>query len=164
SGDGPADLGGEFGRHSLVSVDLDDPVAAAGVDPGVPARPFPLPRALNEPIGRAPRDLTGSVAAAVEHNDDFVGKTERGEAVGAPAAAAICMSPVSLPINIAQRRNTATAVSRSTLPTRSICRWRGIAASNGSACLRSCEAAITATRAPASGPSTAVKRCASSAK
>src|SRR3984893_18791218 len=41
--DGLADLGGEFGRHSLVSVDLDDPVGAGGVDAGVRARGLALP-------------------------------------------------------------------------------------------------------------------------
>src|SRR5207237_5407577 len=37
--------------------------------------------------------------------------------VGVPEAAAMCMSPVSLPMNMAQRRSTAAAVNRSTLPT-----------------------------------------------
>ena len=51
-------------------------------DTGVAPRPFPLPGAFDEPIGEAPRDLARAVAAAVEHDDDLVGKAETGEAVG----------------------------------------------------------------------------------
>src|SRR5438270_1650836 len=54
--------------------------------------------------------------------------------VGVPAAAAMCISPVSLPMNIAQRRSTAAAVNRSTRPTRSMRRPAGNAARTGSAC------------------------------
>ena len=55
--------------------------------------------------------------------------------VGVPQAAAMCISPVSLPMNSAQRRSTAAAVSRSTRPTRSIRRSAGIASSSGSGLL-----------------------------
>src|SRR5216683_3119722 len=255
--DDPPDFGRQLLRHPLVGIDFEDPVTAAGVDPGMSACPFPLPGAFDDQLGEPARDLAGSISAAVEYDDDLVGEAEGTEAVGklallvvdndegregrrsgpahaamlsierhrrrapasaasterpsisvsvvrwskpgpniasggstertnaarcpqgaycslglgpnkprvgVPAAAAMCMSPVSLPINSAHRRSTATAVSRSSLPARSIRRSGGIAASSGSAYRCSCSAANTATRDPGSGPPAAVSRCASSAK
>ena len=78
----PAEFGRERRRNSLVGIDLEDPVAAAGVDPGVAARPFPLPGAFDEPLGKTESDIARPVAAPVEHDDDLVGKAERSEAVG----------------------------------------------------------------------------------
>ncbi len=80
-GDG-AKLGGEFRPDPLVGIDLDDPGAAAGVDPGMAARTFALPRALDDVVGEAGGDFARAVAAAVEHDDQLVGKAEAGEAVG----------------------------------------------------------------------------------
>ena len=46
------------------------------------ARPFPLPTTFDEMPGEPACDLPRPVAAAVEDNDDLVGKTETGEAFG----------------------------------------------------------------------------------
>ncbi len=51
-GDDAADFGGEFRRHPLVGIDFEDPVAAAGVDPGMAARPLALPGALDQTLGK----------------------------------------------------------------------------------------------------------------
>ena len=85
--------------------------------------------------------------------------------VGVPKAAAMCISPVSLPMNSAQRAqhrrrgqqiDPADQIDQAIDP--------DSAASSGCACPRSCSAASTTTRAPGSGPSQAVSRRASSAK
>src|SRR5262249_59818737 len=205
----------EFGGHPLVGIDFEDPLAAARVDAGMAAGPLPLPGPFDKAVGGPQRDLARAVAAAVKHDDDFIGDVEARKAigelvflvmcddqgrkpwlahaaalaterhsrmaaasaasiespsirvsvvrwskpgvnivsggsaqrtqaawrphgaycaaglgpnspsVGVPAAAAMCMSPVSLPMNIAQRRSTATAVSSSVRPTRSIRRYGG---------------------------------------
>src|SRR6266481_6797284 len=75
------DFGRQLRCYPFVGIDLEDPFAAAGVDPGVAARPFPLPGALDETLGKAQRDLARAIAAAVEHDDDLVGKAETGETV-----------------------------------------------------------------------------------
>ncbi len=42
------DLFGKLRRHPLVGIDFEDPIAAAGVDPGVAARPLALPGAFDQ--------------------------------------------------------------------------------------------------------------------
>ena len=82
---GGDDLPNFFGKpqgHPLVGIDFENPVAAAGVDPGVPARPLALPGALDQAIGKAPRYLPRAVTTAIEHDDDLVGKVDTGKAIG----------------------------------------------------------------------------------
>ncbi len=74
AGDDLPDLGRELRRNPLVGIDFEDPVTAAGVDPGVAARSFPLPSAFDEPLGEPAGDLARPVGAAVEDDDDLVGK------------------------------------------------------------------------------------------
>ena len=81
-GDDPPDFLGELWRHPLVGIDLENPLAAAGVDPGMPARPLALPRALDQAIGKAERDVARAVTAAVEHDDDLVGEPEAATGIG----------------------------------------------------------------------------------
>src|SRR5271167_2169633 len=68
--------------HPLVGIDFEDPVAAAGIDPGVPARPLALPGALDKAIGKAPRYLARAVETAIEHDHDLVGKAKTRKAIG----------------------------------------------------------------------------------
>ena len=82
AGDDLADFGGECRRHPLVGIDFEDPVAAAGVDPGMAARPLALPAAFDQAIGKRPGDLARAVAAAVEDDDDLVGKAEPAKTIG----------------------------------------------------------------------------------
>ena len=82
AGDDRADFGGEFRAYPLVGVDFENPVAAAGGDPGVAARPFPLPSPFDDAVGEPAGDLARPVGAAVEQDDDLVGKAQTGEAVG----------------------------------------------------------------------------------
>ena len=53
----------------------------AGLDPGVAARPLPLPGAFHDPVGESEGDIAGSIAAAIEHDDDLVGKGECRETI-----------------------------------------------------------------------------------
>src|SRR5256885_9512356 len=80
--DDGADFGGELRADPLVGVDLHDPGAAADRDARMTPRPFPLPGALDDAIGELQRDIARAVAAAVEHDDNFVGKTEAGQTLG----------------------------------------------------------------------------------
>src|SRR5262249_28725478 len=80
--DDAPDLSREIGRDPLVGIDFEDPITVAGVDPGVPAHPFPLPSTLDDQPGKPGRYIAGTIAAAVENDDDLVGETERREAVG----------------------------------------------------------------------------------
>src|SRR6516165_10562859 len=80
--DNSADFGGKHRTDPLVCIDFEDPVATAGIDPGVAPRPFPLPGALDDSVGELPRDVARPVAATVEHDDDLVGKPKTGEAIG----------------------------------------------------------------------------------
>src|ERR1700730_14205643 len=77
-----ADFASKLWCHPLVGVDFEDPLTAAGLDPGVPARPLALPRACDEALGEGQRDLPRAVTAAVEHDDGLVGKTAAGEKIG----------------------------------------------------------------------------------
>src|SRR5205807_7667035 len=52
-----ADLGGELRPDALVGIDFEDPLAMAGGDPGVAARPFALPFALDDAIGETGGDM-----------------------------------------------------------------------------------------------------------
>ena len=45
-------------------------------------RPFPLPGTFDEPLGEPAGDLAGPISAAVEDDDDLVGKAQTGEAFG----------------------------------------------------------------------------------
>src|SRR6185437_11661606 len=60
-GDRPPHLLGKLGRHPLIGVDLDDPVAAAGGDPGGAALALELPRTLDDARAEAARDLRRAV-------------------------------------------------------------------------------------------------------
>src|SRR6266851_2764967 len=53
----PPNFAREFRRYPFVRVDLEYPLAAASVDPGVAARPLPLPGTLDQAIGKAESDL-----------------------------------------------------------------------------------------------------------
>ena len=61
----PSNFPREFRRYPFVGIDLDNPLAATSVDPGMAARPFPLPGAFDETLGKAQCDLAGTIAAAV---------------------------------------------------------------------------------------------------
>ena len=54
------------GAYPLVGIDLEYPVAAAVGDGGVAPSRLALPRALDDTIGKAARDLARAVTAAVE--------------------------------------------------------------------------------------------------
>jgi hypothetical protein len=82
AGDDLPDLGRELRRNPLVGIDFEDPVTVAGVDPSMATRSLALPGTLDEPLCEAASDLARPVTAAVEDNDDIVGKTETGEAFG----------------------------------------------------------------------------------
>ena len=60
--------------HSLVGVNLENPVPATGLDSGVTARPFPIPGPCDDTFGESERNVAGAIMAAVEHDDDFVRK------------------------------------------------------------------------------------------
>src|SRR5579859_713407 len=66
----------EFGSHMLVGIDLDDPLALAGGDASIAARPFQFPGAFDQPVGEALGDLFGAVGAFIQHHYDLVGETE----------------------------------------------------------------------------------------
>src|SRR5579859_137421 len=76
---------GQFGRHMLVGIDLDDPVAAAGVDAGIAARTFQFPGAFDQAVGELAGDGLAGVGAFVEHDDDLVGEAQSFEAGGQAA-------------------------------------------------------------------------------
>lgn len=80
----PPDLCRKLGRYALVGVDLDYPITETGLDSGMAARPFPLPAAFDKAPREATGDLAGAIAAAVENDDDFIGKAETGETIGEP--------------------------------------------------------------------------------
>src|SRR5271169_3200858 len=81
-GDNLPNFLGKLRGHPLVGIDFENPVAAAGVDPGMPARPLALPGALDQAIGKASRYLARAVTTAIKHDDDLVGKTHTGKAIG----------------------------------------------------------------------------------
>src|SRR5689334_17652821 len=54
---GRADLGRQLGRHALVGIDLDDPLAPTRGDAGIAAWPFTLPGALDNCVGEVARDV-----------------------------------------------------------------------------------------------------------
>ena len=60
--------------HVLVGIDLDDPVAAAGLDTAVAARAFDLPGAFDDARAGISRDLGRAVSGTIEHDDDLVGE------------------------------------------------------------------------------------------
>src|SRR5215469_2861359 len=72
----------ELWRDSLIGVDLKNPVPATGLDPGVTARPFPLPGPRDDTFGETECDLAGAVMATVEHDNDFVRKGQCPKTVG----------------------------------------------------------------------------------
>src|SRR5262249_16743925 len=76
------DLRSELRWNPLVGIDLENPVAAADVDPGMATRPFPLPGTFDEPFGKSASDLAGPVSASVEDDDDLVGKAQTSDAFG----------------------------------------------------------------------------------
>ena len=79
--DGGAYLVGECGAHALVGVDLENPVAGAGVDSGVPPVAFQGPGALDDQGGVPLRDRPRAVGAAVENDHPLVGEREGAETV-----------------------------------------------------------------------------------
>src|SRR5205823_10127544 len=71
-----------FRPDPLIGVDLEDPRAAAGGDPGVAPPALAFPGALDDVIGEPPRDLARAVLAAIEHDDELVGEAEPRQAFG----------------------------------------------------------------------------------
>ena len=61
-----ADFGSQFRAHALVGVDLENPIAAAGGNPGLPARRFSRPSPFDHPAGELAGDFARAVGAAVE--------------------------------------------------------------------------------------------------
>ena len=52
----------------------------AGVDPGTAAGSFPLPSAFDEAPSESAGNIAGPVGAAIEDNDDLVGKAQTAQA------------------------------------------------------------------------------------
>jgi hypothetical protein len=68
----------------LVGVDLEDPVAAAGVEAGVASVALDLPGAFNETRAVALCNCSRTVRRAVEQDNDFVGEAKAGKACAEP--------------------------------------------------------------------------------
>src|SRR5271169_6749522 len=81
-GDRGADFSREFGRDALVRVDLQNPIAAAGVDARHAPRPFDLPGTFEDARAVAQSDRLRAVRAAVEDHDDLIGETQAIETFG----------------------------------------------------------------------------------
>ena len=82
TGDNPPDLGREIRGNPLVGIDFENPIAATDVDPGMATRSFPFPGTFDEPPGESVGDLAGPISAAIEDDDDLVGKGQTSEAFG----------------------------------------------------------------------------------
>ena len=83
----PAHRAPERGRHALVGVHLQNPVAGAGIDAGIATLAFQLPGAFQHAGGAAPAqrpagDGAASVGAAVEHHHQLVGRRQALQAGG----------------------------------------------------------------------------------
>src|SRR5262249_2857652 len=75
-------LRSELRWNPLVGIDFEDPVTAAHVDAGVTARPFPLPSTFDEAVGEPVSDLARPIGAAVEDDNDLIGKAQTAQAFG----------------------------------------------------------------------------------
>src|SRR5579862_3800523 len=78
--DALAYLGRKRWRHTLIGVDLDGPVAMAGVEAGIAARALELPSPLDDPHATRARNRGRAVGRAIEHHHDLIRESETIEA------------------------------------------------------------------------------------